>query len=30
MTDKSWMGGTAEQALDIACDLYLNDPTAWT
>ena len=23
-------GGTAEQALDTACGLYLNDPTAWT
>lgn len=24
------MGGTAEDALDIACGLYLGDPTAWT
>jgi hypothetical protein len=24
------MGGTAEEALDTACGLYLNDPTAWT
>ena len=24
------MGGTAEHALDTACGLYLNDPTAWT
>jgi hypothetical protein len=24
------MGGTAEQALDTACGLYLADPTAWT
>jgi hypothetical protein len=24
------MGGTAEEALDCACGLYLNDPTAWT
>jgi len=24
------MGGTAEDALDTACGLYLNDPTAWT
>lgn len=23
-------GGTAEDALDTACGLYLNDPTAWT
>ncbi len=23
-------GGTAEDALDCACGLYLNDPTAWT
>ena len=23
------MGGTAEDALDTACGLYLNDPTAW-
>jgi hypothetical protein len=22
--------GTCEQALDTACGLYLNDPTAWT
>jgi hypothetical protein len=22
-------GGTAEEALDTACGLYLNDPTAW-
>jgi hypothetical protein len=22
--------GTCEDALDTACDLYLNDPTAWT
>ncbi len=22
--------GTAEEALDCACDLYLNDPSAWT
>ena len=22
--------GTAEDALDTACGLYLNDPTAWT
>ena len=22
--------GSAEQALDTACGLYLNDPTAWT
>ena len=22
-------GGTAEEALDCACGLYLNDPTAW-
>lgn len=22
--------GTCEDALDIACGLYLNDPTAWT
>ncbi|TYC10149.1 hypothetical protein FXF52_40815 [Micromonospora sp. MP36] len=22
--------GTAEEALDCACGLYLNDPTAWT
>ncbi len=22
--------GTAEDALDCACGLYLNDPTAWT
>ena len=22
--------GTPEQALDCACGLYLNDPTAWT
>ena len=25
-----FMGGTAEAALDTACGLYLNDPTAWT
>ena len=25
-----FMGGTAEDALDTACGLYLNDPTAWT
>ncbi len=24
------MGGTAEDALDTACGLYLSDPTAWT
>ena len=24
------MGGPAEDALDTACGLYLNDPTAWT
>lgn len=24
------MGGTAEDALDAACGLYLADPTAWT
>jgi hypothetical protein len=24
------IGGTAEDALDTACGLYLNDPTAWT
>ena len=24
------MGGSAEDALDTACGLYLNDPTAWT
>ena len=24
------MGGTAEDALDTACGLYLDDPTAWT
>jgi len=24
------MGGTAEDALDTACGLYLGDPTAWT
>jgi hypothetical protein len=24
------MGGTAEDALDCACGLYLNDPTGWT
>jgi hypothetical protein len=24
------MGGTAEDALDTACGLYLNDPRAWT
>lgn len=24
------MGGTVEDALDTACGLYLNDPTAWT
>ena len=24
------MGGTAEDALDTACGLYLNDPAAWT
>lgn len=24
------MGGTVEEALDCACGLYLNDPTAWT
>ena len=23
-------GGPAEEALDTACGLYLNDPTAWT
>lgn len=23
-------GGTAEEALDTACGLYLGDPTAWT
>ena len=23
-------GGTAEDALDTACGLYLNDPNAWT
>jgi len=23
------MGGTAEDALDTACGLYLSDPTAW-
>ena len=23
-------GGTAEEALDTACGLYLNDPAAWT
>jgi hypothetical protein len=22
--------GTCQQALDTACGLYLNDPTAWT
>ncbi|HEX5267662.1 MAG TPA: hypothetical protein VFW24_12895 [Acidimicrobiales bacterium] len=22
--------GTAEEALDCACGLYLNDPTAWS
>jgi hypothetical protein len=22
--------GTPEEALDCACGLYLNDPTAWT
>jgi hypothetical protein len=22
--------GTCEEALDTACGLYLNDPTAWT
>jgi hypothetical protein len=22
--------GSCEDALDIACGLYLNDPTAWT
>ena len=25
-----FMGGTPEDALDTACGLYLNDPTAWT
>jgi hypothetical protein len=25
-----WPVGTAEEALDCACGLYLNDPTAWT
>ena len=25
-----YRGGTAEDALDTACGLYLNDPTAWT
>ena len=25
-----FMGGTAEDALDTACGLYLGDPTAWT
>jgi hypothetical protein len=25
-----YSGGTAEDALDTACGLYLNDPTAWT
>ena len=25
-----FMGGTAEDALDTACGLYLADPTAWT
>ena len=25
----SSLGGTAEDALDCACGLYLNDPTAW-
>lgn len=25
-----FMGGPAEDALDTACGLYLNDPTAWT
>lgn len=25
-----YMGGTAEDALDTACGLYLGDPTAWT
>jgi hypothetical protein len=24
------MAGTAEDALDIACGLYLSDPTTWT
>lgn len=24
-----FMGGTAEDALDAACGLYLGDPTAW-
>ena len=24
-----FMGGTAEDALDTACGLYLGDPTAW-
>jgi hypothetical protein len=24
------MGGTAEDALDTSCGLYLGDPTAWT
>ena len=24
------MGGPAEDALETACGLYLNDPTAWT
>jgi hypothetical protein len=24
------LAGTPEQALDCACGLYLNDPTAWT
>ena len=23
-------GGTAEEALDTACGLYLGDPTAWS
>lgn len=25
-----WHAGTPEAALDTACGLYLNDPTAWT
>jgi hypothetical protein len=24
-----YTAGTAEEALDCACGLYLNDPTAW-
>lgn len=24
-----WPSGTPEEALDTACGLYLNDPTAW-